>query len=86
MDKTLSFGVTPCLPSQCKNHLSSPYVKSLIVILILTASSIIHPARGSNIICSESEYVTSGIEFKQCQDETLQSFQPQSTGARSKYI
>jgi len=57
----------------------------MILILILTAGSIIHHVRGSNIICSESEYVTSGIEFKQCQDETLQSFQPQSAGGRKVF-
>ena len=79
--KELILRITTLLQCRYKNKLS-PHVSSLLLILILTACLTIHPVRGSNIICSKSEYVTSGIEFKKCQDETLQSFEPQSEAAR----
>ena len=67
---------------------ASRHVSTLVLLIIITANLRLHPVRGSNIICSKSEYVMSGIEFKKCQDETLQSFEPQSEHARhsSKYI
>ena len=65
-----------------KNSLTCP-VRYLLVLFVLILSLInIHPVSGSSIICSKSEYVTSGIEFKKCQDETLQSFQPENSNAR----
>ena len=60
------------------------YIETLAVILVLSSYPIIHSVEGANIICSKSEYVTSGIEFKKCQDETLHSFEPSSRGARGK--
>ena len=83
MDKRFTFRMTSQISSQYRWHLL-PDVKYLVVIFILTTNLIIHPVRSSNIICSKSEYVRSGIEFKQCQDETLQSFQPESAAARGK--
>ena len=62
----------------------SVYIETLAVILVLSSYSIIHSVKGANIICSKSEYVTSGIEFKKCQDETLHSFEPPTRGARGK--
>jgi len=68
-----------------KNSLTCP-VRYLLVLFVLILSLInIHPVSGSSIICSKSEYVTSGIEFKKCQDETLQSFQPENSNARESF-
>ena len=83
MDKRFTFRMTSQISSQCKWRFLSD-VKYFLVIFLLTINPIIHPVTSSNIICSKSEYVRSGIEFKQCQDETLQSFQPESAAARGK--
>ena len=58
------------------------HVSFALMLLILTICLTIYPAKGKNIVCSKAEYVTSGIEFKQCQDETLKSFQPENPSAR----
>ena len=67
-----------------KNSLMSSSNKLFVIFILILNSIIIHPVRGSSIICSKSEYVTSGIEFKKCQDETLQSFQPENSHAKGK--
>ena len=55
----------------------------LTLLYLLACLSIkLHPVKGKHIICSKEEYVTSGIEFKTCQDETLKSFEPADEGAR----
>lgn len=82
--KRFTLGVTSHISSQDKHQFMSD-VKYLIVIFILITNSIIHPVKSSNIICSKAEYVRSGIEFKQCQDETLQSFQPSGEHVESKF-
>ena len=58
-----------------------PTLLRLLYLLMLFSINL-HPAKGKNIICSKEEYVTSGIEFKTCQDETLKSFEPEDEGAR----
>ena len=84
MVKQVTFEIPTPTSLKYKHHVFFD-IKYLIVVLVLTTNTIIHPVRGGNIICSKSEYVTSGIEFKKCQDETLQSFQPENRQARGKY-
>ena len=83
--KRFTFPMSSHISSQEKHHFMSD-VKYLIVIFIFITNSIIHPVKSSNIVCSKAEYVRSGIEFKQCQDETLQSFQPESAAAKGKIM